>query len=206
MPGETEHVSDLSSSSPTHLIPTRRSTRTTVIPDRYGFSESAHSAVDHDHPTYDSALNGSDAACWRAAMTEEFDSLIQHSVGELVEPPPDANVIGGMWIFSRKRDEHNRIIRHKARWVAFGNHQINGVDYSDTYASVGKINSLRILLSLCLSKSMFVRQFDVKMAFLNGDMKDIVYARQVRGFEHPTKHNLVWLLNRSLYGTKQAAR
>lgn len=88
----------------------------------------------------------------------------------------------------------------------FGNHQIKGLDYDDTYASVGKFDSLRILLALAVSKRLKIIQFDVVTAFLNGDMKDTVYCRQVQGFIHPTFKNRVWLLNRSLYGTKQAAR
>lgn len=87
-------------------------------------------------------------------MRDEFDSLVEHCVGTLVDPPPNANVIGGMWIFNKKRDEHNRVVRFKARWVVFGNHQIKGIDYMDTYASVGKIDSLRILIAYASSRRM----------------------------------------------------
>lgn len=57
----------------------------------------------------------------------------------------------------------------------FGNHQIRGLDYNDTYASVGKVDSLRILLALAVAKKLSVVQFDVVTAFLNGDMQDVVY-------------------------------
>lgn len=107
---------------------------------------------------------------------------------------------------SRKRDEHNRIIRHKARWVEFGNHQIRGVDYADTYASVGSVNSLRILLAIATRSSWIIWQFDVKTAFLNRKIDGTVYVKQVQDFEHPSHPHCVWLLNQSLYGTKQAAR
>lgn len=107
---------------------------------------------------------------------------------------------------ARKRNEHNRIIRYKACGVAFGNHQIKGLDYNDTYASVGMVDSLRILLAFTAGSNFIIWQFDVKTAFLNGKMVDIVYCRQVQDFEHPTQRNKVWLLNQSLYGTKQAAR
>lgn len=86
---------------------------------------------------------------------------------------------GGMWIFSRKRDKYHQIIKHKARWVIFGNHQIQGVDYFDTYASVGKSDSLRILLSIAATNGWDIIQFDIFTAFSNGDMKDFVYCRQV---------------------------
>lgn len=127
------------------------------------------------------AVNGPDKQPWLTAMGEEFSSLIQHSVSTLVDQPPDANILGGMWVFSKKRDEHNRVARFKARWVVFGNHQIAGIDVHNTYASVAKVDSLRILLGLAASKSLHVTQFDVKTAFLNSDMKDAVYCKQVTG-------------------------
>lgn len=86
-------------------------------------------------------------------MQKELNSLMQHGVGQIVDPPIGANVLGGMWIFNRKQDEYNRILRHKARWVVLGNHHIKDLDYEDTYASVGKINSLRILLALLVSST-----------------------------------------------------
>lgn len=139
-------------------------------------------------------------------MNDEFNSLTENHVGTLVDPPPGANVIGGMWIFNKKQDEFNCVVRFKACWVVFGNHQIKGIDYLDTSASVGKIEFLRILLALAVSQRMKVRQFDVVTALLNGEMEDAVYTIQVRGFAHPTQPGGVWKLNRSLYGTKQAAR
>ena len=147
-----------------------------------------------------------DRAAWLNAMEEEFEAFKRHSVGTLVDAPPGANVIGGMWVFTRKRDEFNRICRFKARWVVFGNHQIKGLDYNDTHASVGMTDSLRILLAIASSLGMKVCQFNIVTAFLNGEMGDVVYSRQVTGFEHPTHPHRVWLLNKSLYRTRQAAK
>lgn len=65
-----------------------------------------------------------------------------NTVGKLVDPPVNANVLGGMWIFKSKRDEHNCIVKYKAWWVVLGNQQIKGSDYNDTYSLVGKIDSL----------------------------------------------------------------
>lgn len=95
-------------------------------------------------------MNVPDKQAWLAAMTEEFDSLLQHNIGTLVEPPPNANLLGGMWVFAKKRDEFNRVVRHKARWAVFGNHQIEGVDFKETYASVGKVDSVQILIALAI--------------------------------------------------------
>lgn len=112
-------------------------------------------------------------------MDNKFEAFTHHNVGTLVDKPEGANLWGGMWIFSRKRDKYHQIIKHKARWVIFGNHQIQGVDYFDTYASVGKSDSLRILLSIAATNGWDIIQFDIFTAFSNGDMKDLVYCRQV---------------------------
>lgn len=151
-------------------------------------------------------MNSPDKAAWLTAMQEEFEAFKKHSVGTLVDAPPDANVLGGMWVFTRKQDENNRVCRFKARWVVFGNHQIKGLDYNDTHASVGMTDSLRILFAIAAARGMKVCQFDIVTAFLNGEMGDIVYSKQVTGFVHPTHPHRVWLLNKSLYGTPQAAR
>lgn len=175
-------------------------------PDQYGFSAQADTHTDHDHSTYANAMKGPDLALWKTAMTEEFYSILQHSVGSLVDPPPGATTIGDMWIFSQKGDEHNSVVRHKAQWIVFWSHEIEGLDYSDPYASVGKTDSLPILLELAIQKKWIIQQFDVKTAFLHGTMEDTLYCQKVTGFEHPTQVCRVWLLNKSLYVSKQAAR
>lgn len=203
-----EDILDSSSSEHNLSAPSpdqpRRSSRTTIPPTRYGFS--ASTTHDTNHPTYTQAMASPDKAAWLTAMQEEFEAFKKHSVGTLVDAPAGANILGGMWVFNRKRDEYNRVCRFKARWVVFGNHQIKGLDFNDTHASVGMTDSLRILFAIAAHLGMKVCQFDVVTAFLNGEMGDTVYSRQVTGFVHPTHPGRVWLLNKSLYGTRQAAR
>lgn len=153
----------------------RRSERTRAPVVRYGFSAIDHSSPEHDHPTYNQAMKGPESAAWKQACQEEFDSLLQHNVGTLIDAPPDANILGGMWRLTRKRDEHNRIVRYKARWVAFGNHQVKGLDYEETYASVGSVNSLQILVAMAAGSEWIIWQFDIVTAFLNGKMLEDVY-------------------------------
>lgn len=136
-----------------------------------------------------------DKAAWQKAIQDEFYSLNQHSVDTLVDPPPDANILGGMWVFNKKGNKHNRVVRFKAQWVVFGNHQIKGLDYNDTHTSVGSTDGLRILFAIALHLGLKVCQFEVMTAFLNGDMGDVVYSRQVTGFKHPTQPHRVWLLH-----------
>lgn len=204
----TEHPPDsntLPASTDTKPQP-RRTTRMHNPVTRYGFSAQDQSSAEHDHPSYSQAMKGPERGAWKQACREEFESLLQHNVGTLVDAPPGANVLGGMWRLSRKGDKHNQIVRYKARWVAFGNHQVKGLDYDMTYASVGSANSLRVLISMVAGTDWTIWQFDVETAFLNGEMLDTVYVRQVLDFEHASHPRRVWLLNQSLYGTKQAAR
>lgn len=83
--------------------PIRRTSRITTPPVRYGFATSTH--TDSDHPTYTQAMASPDKAAWLVAMQEEFNAFKLHSVGTLVEAPPGANLLGGMLIFTRKRDK-----------------------------------------------------------------------------------------------------
>lgn len=174
--------------------PIRRSTRTTVPSVQYSFISRETPTDKNDNPTYESAMNGPDKLLWRKAMDDEFQAFTQHNVGTLGDKSPDTNVLGGMWIFSRKSDKHHCVIKYKAQWFIFGHHQIHGLDFFDTYASVGKSDSLRILLSIAATEGWEIIQFDIVTAFLNGDMKDVVHCKQVRE------------LNQSLYGSRQGAR
>ena len=98
-----------------------------------------------------------------------------------------------MWLLSRKRNEYNEVYKHKARWVTFGNHQ-EYKKHWETYALVGRNESLKVLLSLAVNKNMQVCQFDVETAFLYGEIDAPVYVRQVQGFKEPSKENWVWKL------------
>lgn len=87
----------------------------------------------------------------------------------------------------------------------FGTHQIKGLDYNETHTLVGSTYGLQILFAIAVHLQMKFCQSEVVTAFLNGDMGDVVYSRQVTGFKHPTQPHRVWLLNKSLHGTRQAA-
>jgi hypothetical protein len=85
------------------------------------------SQTNPDEPTYRQAMASADREHWIAAMQDEINSLVQHNLGQLVELPPLAHQIGGMWRLKIKRDQFGEVIKYKARWVAFGNHQIPGI-------------------------------------------------------------------------------
>jgi hypothetical protein len=143
---------------------------------------------------------------WSDAMASEFDSLQMKDTGLLVPPPEDDKIIGRMWLVTRKKNEFNKVVRHKALWVVFGNHQEHMIHYFETYSSVARNESLKMMLSLEVNHRYAVFQFDVKTAFLYVNINANIYVLQVLGFEHldPKKKSWVWKLQKLLYGTKQA--
>lgn len=188
--------------------PSIRPVRSVRAPARYGnvvsYAAVTRGVTDADNPTYAQAMASPDADQWRAAMKVEFESLVSHSVGRLIKRPSNANVLGGMWRFKRKRDATGAISKYKARWVILGNHQIHGIDYFDTYASVGVKESLMTLYALTASEDLEMESFDIITAFLTGSMDVPVHSVQVKGFEDQSKDIL--LLDQSIYGAKQAHR
>ncbi|GJW47892.1 retrovirus-related pol polyprotein from transposon TNT 1-94 [Tanacetum coccineum] len=105
-----------------------------------------------------------------------------------------------------KRDETGIIIKNKARLVAQGYNQQEGIDYDETFAPVARLEAIRIFLAFATYMNFIVYQMDVKSAFLNGKLKEEVYVKQPLGFESSTFPNHVCKLDKALYGLKQAPR
>ena len=143
---------------------------------------------------------------WINAMQEELNQFARSEVWDLVPRPNDKNVVGTKWIFKNKLDENGTIVRNKARLVAQGYSQIEGIDFEETFAPVARLESIRILLAIACSLKFKLYQMDVKSAFLNGLLEEEVYVEQPKGFEDAKKPNHVYLLKKALYGLKQAPR
>ncbi|MBW0474784.1 hypothetical protein O181_014499 [Austropuccinia psidii MF-1] len=111
-----------------------------------------------------------------------------------------------MWCLTRKRNEFGELFCHKAWWVVFGNHKEHLLHYFDTWASVGRNEILKTILSLVVNLDFIAYQFDIETAFLHGSMDAVVYVEQVKFYKEAEKESWVWCLNKSLYGTKQAPR
>jgi hypothetical protein len=97
-------------------------------------------------------------------------------------------------------------VRNKARLIAQGYNQEEGLDFGETFAPVDRLEPIRILLAFAASKRFKLYQMDVKSAFLNGVIQEEVYVRQPLGFESPKYPNRVYNLSKALYGLKQAPR
>ncbi|WVZ88528.1 hypothetical protein U9M48_035045 [Paspalum notatum var. saurae] len=136
---------------------------------------------------------------WVNAMHEELEIFERNQVWVLIEPPPHCNPIGTKWVFKNKQGEDGVVVRNKARLVAQGFCQNEGI-----FAPVARLEAIRVLLAFAASKGFKLFQMDVKSAFLNGFIEEEVYVRQPPGFEHPKFPNRVFKLQKALYGLKQA--
>jgi hypothetical protein len=144
---------------------------------------------------------------WVEAMHKELNNFECNKIWSLVEKPKDfCNVIGTKWVFKNKQDANGIVVRNKARLVDQGYSQVEGIDYGDTYAPVARLESIRILLAYASHHNFKLQQMDVKSAFLNGPLHELVYVKQLLGFEDPHFPNHVYNLDKALYGLKQAPR
>nr|GFA76737.1 retrovirus-related Pol polyprotein from transposon TNT 1-94 [Tanacetum cinerariifolium] len=116
------------------------------------------------------------------------------------------SVIKTKWIFKNKKDESSLVIRNKARIVAVGYSQQEGIDYDDTFAPVARIKAICLFLAYDAHKDFTVFQMDVKIAFLNGILKEEVYVGQPPGFVSKQYPDHFYALEKALYGLKQAHR
>lgn len=149
--------------------------------------------------TMQQALRGKNAKAWRSAAEHELAAFKNHHTYELIPPPDDVRVLGSRWVLTVK-GTHTA----KARLVAQGHRQIQGLDYTETFAPVVRYDSVRIFLALAACHRLQVHQMDVDTAFLNSPMDEPVYVRQPPAFLDAQHPDWVWKLSGAMYGLKQA--
>nr|GFA49622.1 hypothetical protein [Tanacetum cinerariifolium] len=153
--------------------------------------------------TYKEALTQS---CWIEAMQEELNEFEHLEVCELIPRPNKVMMITLKWIYKVKLDKLGGILKNKARLVARGYRQEEGIDFEESFALVARLEAIRIFLAYAAHKNMVVYQMDVKTAFLNDNLREDVYVSQPDGFVDPDYPNHVYKLKKALYGLKQAPR
>ena len=107
---------------------------------------------------------------WVSAMQEELSEFKRNQVWRLVPRPSNKTVIGTKWVFRNKLDEHGTVTCNKARLVAHGYRQEEGIDYDETFSPVARLEAIRLFLAYASHKNFKVFQMDVKNAFLNGKL------------------------------------
>ncbi|GJV69607.1 hypothetical protein Tco_1485116 [Tanacetum coccineum] len=143
---------------------------------------------------------------WIEAMQEELPQFKLQEVWTLVDLPNGKRAIRTKWVYRNKKDERGIVIKNKARLVAQGYTQGEGIDYDEVFAPVSIIEAIRLFLACALFKDFVAYQMDVKSAFLYGKIKEEVYVCQPPGFEDLDFLNKVYKVEKALYGLHQAPR
>ena len=140
-------------------------------------------------------------------MTEELEALETNHTWDIVPLPPLKRPIGCKWVFTIKYLSDGRIERYKARLVAQGYNQVYGIDYGETFALVAKMNTIRILIALAVQFDWPLQQYDVKNAFLHGELEEEIYMKIPPGYSKiQITNNSVCIVKKSLYGLKQSSQ
>ncbi|GJT21503.1 putative ribonuclease H-like domain-containing protein [Tanacetum coccineum] len=135
---------------------------------------------------------------WVEAMQEELLQFKLQKVWILVDLPKGKRAIGTKWIFRNKKDERGIVTRNKARLVAQGYTQEEGIDYDEVFAPVARIEAIRLFLAYASFMGFMVYQMDVKSAFLYGTIEEEVYVCQPPGFEDPNYLDKVYKVVKAL--------
>ncbi|KFX96087.1 hypothetical protein V490_03518 [Pseudogymnoascus sp. VKM F-3557] len=154
--------------------------------------------------TFRGALQTSEASEWQAAADEEYNSLVGKGVFEPCDLPPGRKALTVRWVFKRKLGVDGLVERYKARLVARGFEQKYGTDYEETFATVVKAPSYRLLFAISALFKWTCRQSDIKTAFLHPTLEEEIFIAEPEGYvRNPGK---VLQLKKGLYGLKQASR
>ena len=125
--------------------------------------------LENEPQSFNEAMSTPEALMWKEAINSEIDSIMQNHTWELVDLPLGSKPLGCKWIFKRKMKTIGSIDKYKAKLVAKGYKQKEGLDYIDTYSPVTRITSIRMLIAIIALHNLEIHQMDVKTAFLNDD-------------------------------------
>ncbi|GJY32832.1 putative ribonuclease H-like domain-containing protein, partial [Tanacetum coccineum] len=145
-----------------------------------------------------------DDESWVEAMQEELLQFKIQKVWTLVDLPYGKKAIGTKWVYRNKKDERGIVVRNKARLVAQGYKQEEGIDYDEVFAPVARIEAIRLFLAYASFMNFVVYQMDVKSAFLYGTIEEEVYVSQPPGFVDPEFPEKVYKMEKALYSLHRA--
>ena len=203
---EAEEVSTTSVSGMTGDTVTTDESYSAATTGTPSIEESSSNSLLTEPSTFQEAVRHNDRENWKLAMEAELRSIKEHHVYDLVDLPKNRKVLGTKWVYRIKRSPEGYPLKYKARYVAQGFSQKEGVDYNETYAPVAKLATIRRILSEAVQSNWWLHTVDIDTAFLNGTINEEVYVKQPAGYEdtkHPTR---IWRLRKALYGLKQSPR
>jgi hypothetical protein len=154
--------------------------------------------------TFTEAMRRPDCQLWKDAIGQEIQSLDENKVFEVTDPPPERRCFTSRWVFKKKIGNEGQTTRYKARLVARGFTQEEGIDYEETFSSVVKSSSYKFLFAMAALLGLRVYLMDVKTAFLHGNLEQDLYMKAPPGF--PIEKGKVLRLVKAIYGLKQAPR
>ena len=143
---------------------------------------------------------------WVDAMVEEYESIVRNNVWDVVQRPEEKSMVSSRGLYKVKQPIDGSVEKHKARFVALGFSQIEGIDYDETFSPVSTYSSIKSMLALSAQMGWKIHQMDVKSAFLSGKIEEEVYIEKLEGFETFDHKSHVCRLKRALYRLKQAPR
>nr|GEW77289.1 retrovirus-related Pol polyprotein from transposon TNT 1-94 [Tanacetum cinerariifolium] len=143
---------------------------------------------------------------WIDVMQEEIHEFKRLQVWELVPCPDKVMLIKLKWIYKVKTDEFGGVLKKKARLIAHGLRQEDGIHFEELFASITRIKTIRIIVENATNKNMIIIQMHIKTDFLNGELKEEVNISQPEGFVDQDNQSHVYKLKKALYGLKQVPR
>lgn len=177
-------------------------------PVRYGYSNvcvTESMDMHDDSLTYEEVMSGPEKEEWCSAMKEELQSFSDNEAWDVVDRPSEGKVVQCKWVFRKKLNSDNTV-RYRARLVAKGFTQREGIDYKETFSPVLKYSTLKLLFAISVRSNLNITHLDVTTAFLNGRLEEIVYMELPQNLICKDNKNKVLKLNRAIYGLKQSAR
>lgn len=128
-------------------------------------------------------MRAEDAFEWKKAIDDELESLLKNNTWTIVKKPINRDIVGCKWVFKVKSSPGSSDVKRKARLVAKGFSQKEGIDFNETFSPVVRYDSIRIMLALTAIFDWEIAQFDVKTAFLNGDLEEDIYMEIPKGLQ-----------------------
>lgn len=204
--GDGSDYFDCEADNSSHEAITKYSQRERKLPAKFKeyVSHLCNYYTDPEPKTITEARSSKNAAEWETIAKEEVNSLIKNNTLELTDLPLDRKTVGCKWVFKKKKAEDGSVVRYKARLVAQGFSQVEGLDFEETYAPVSKLPTIKTLSAYAVNKNLFIHQMDVTAAYLNGKLEEEIYMKQPPGFEVSEQTYKALRLKKSIYGLKQS--